>query len=103
MLTNLNRGGVKRALSDSSFDDVNPYTYTCGRLFARTMQKVAFVVSICFLLGACENSIPFSDEREENNGSEEKTDETENVDYWEKGDSASYVIGGVPVAMTIVR
>lgn len=26
-------GGVKQAFSDSSCDVINPFTYTCGRLF----------------------------------------------------------------------
>ena len=67
-LTNIYKpGGVKQALSDSCFDDLNPSTHTCGRLFARAVQKVAFVVSICFMLFACQKAelIP----SDENNGS----------------------------------
>ena len=56
-LTNIYKtGGVKLASPISSCDDINIATHTCGRLFAYTMQKVAFVVSICFLLGACQKA-----------------------------------------------
>ena len=57
ILTNIYKlGGVKQASSDSSCGEIKRTTHTCGRLFAYTMQKVAFVVSICFLLSACQKA-----------------------------------------------
>lgn len=56
-LTNIYKmGGVKRASLLSSCDDINIATHTCGRLLIRSLSKVAFVVSICILLGACQKA-----------------------------------------------
>ena len=84
MLTNLNRGGVILALSDSLFDEINLTTHTCGRLFARALQRVAFVVSIVFLLGACQKDtlIPGNDEFE--------------TREWEEAINVDFTFGGVP-------
>lgn len=90
---------AKQPLPDSSCDEINPSAYTCGRLFACAMQKVAFVVSICFLLGVCENSIPFSNEKDNTSRSEEKKNEFGEIDSWEKGDCAFFVMNGVLVSI----
>lgn len=104
ILTNIYKsGGVKRALSDSSSDDIKPSTHTCGRLFARAVQKVAFVVSILFLLGACQKATLISSEESEENtrGSKEASDST-NVDFdfeaedWEGAIDAEFTFGGEP-------
>lgn len=57
-------GGVKRASLDSSCDDINPSTHTYGRLLARAVLKVAFVVSILFLSVACQKATLISGENE---------------------------------------
>ena len=44
-----NRGGGKIAPVYSSVTDVNPSTYTCGRLSAM-MQEGAFVVTVSFMV-----------------------------------------------------
>ena len=76
-LTNIYKmGGVKQATSDSSCDSINPSTHTCRRLFAHAVQKVAFVVSICFMLFACQKAeLISSDEKNESRGSETTTEE----------------------------
>jgi len=103
-LTNIYKsGGVKRALSDSSFDDVNPSTHTCGRLLARAVLKVAFVVALCFLLGACRQAYLIPSEGDENSRvSEENTEapkDTTNVDVnfdaegWEGSTDVGFEFG----------
>ena len=105
-LTNIYKlGGVKQALSDSSCDSINPSTHTCGRLFAHAVQKVAFVVSILFLLGACQKAelIP-SDVERDTRGSEATTEEpkdstkvTPNItvdDDWEGVIDVGFGFGG---------
>ena len=76
-LTNIYKsGGVKQALSDSSCDSINPSIHTCGRLFAHAVQKVAFVVSICFMLFACQKAeLISSDEVSGTRGQEPTTEE----------------------------
>ena len=103
-LTNIYKsGGGKRALSDSSFDDVNPSTHTCGRLLARWLSKVAFVVALCFLLGACRQAYLIPSEGDENSRvSEENTEapkDTTNVDVnfdaegWEGSTDVGFEFG----------
>lgn len=96
-------GGVKRALSNFSFDDVNPSTHTCGRLFAHAVQKVAFVVSILFLSVACQKATLISSEDSEKTtrGTDEEipTDSTDvNIDFeaegWEGAIDAGFEFGG---------
>ena len=53
LMNNYKSGGVKQASLDYSFDEINPSTHIYGRLFVRMVQKVAFVVSIAFLLDTC--------------------------------------------------
>jgi hypothetical protein len=104
-LTNIYKsGGVKQALSDSCFDDVNPFTHTCGRLFARAVQKVAFVVSIAFMLGACQKAYLIPSEGDESSRHSESTTkekkDTTNVDVnidaegWEGAIDADFTFGG---------
>ena len=103
-LTNIYKsGGVKRALSDSSCDEINPSTHTCGRLFARALQKVAFVVSIAFLLGACQEAYPILDEEAEEptRGTDEQApkDSTTvtpdfSIDGWDEAINADFSFGG---------
>ena len=103
-LTNIYKsGGVKCALSDSSFDEINPSTHTCGRLFARALQKVAFVVSIAFLLGACQEAYPIPDEEAEEptRGTDEQAPKDSiivtpefDIDGWGEGINADFTFGG---------
>ena len=105
-LTNIYKsGGVKRALSDSCCDDLNPSTHTCRRLLMHFVSKVAFVVSILFLTGACQQArlIPDEETKEATRGTEaaieEKKDST-NVDInfdaegWEGSVDAEFEFGG---------
>ena len=107
-LTNIYKsGGVKRALSNSSCDELNPSTHTCGRLFARAVQRVAFVVSIIFLTGACQQARLIPDDEaqtmENTRGTEAATEESNdstNVDIdidtndWEGSIDAEFEFGG---------
>lgn len=75
-LTNIYKsGGVKRALSDSSCDEINPSTHICKRLFALPVQRAAFIVSICFLLSACQQAYLIPDD--EDSSTRVETDTTE--------------------------
>ena len=104
-LTNIYKlGGVKRALSDSSFDDVNPSTHTCGRLLARAVLKVAFVVSILFLSVACQKATLISgeNEAEENTrGTDEEAPQDStivkpefDIEGWEGSTDVDFSFGG---------
>lgn len=104
VLTNIYKsGGVKRTLSDSSCDEINPSTHTCGRLFARALQKVAFVVSIAFLLGACQEAylIPDEEAEEPTRGTDEQAPKDSiivtpefDIDGWGEGIDANFTFGG---------
>ena len=107
-LTNIYKlGGVNLYLSNSSCDKLNPSTHTCGRLFARAVQRVAFVVSIIFLTGACQQARLIPDDEaqtmENTRGTEAATEETNdstNVDIdidtndWEGTIDAEFEFGG---------
>ena len=101
-------GGVKLFLSDLSCDEINHSTHTCGRLFARTVQRVAFVVSIVFLLVACQKATLIPDEEveaTENTRSEDgeaPADSTKvtpefDVNGWDEAINADFTFGGEPV------
>lgn len=104
VLTNIYKsGGVKRALSDSSCDEINPSTHTCGRLFARALQKVAFVVSMAFLLGACQKAtlIPDEEAQETTRGTDEEAPQDStivkpefDIEGWGEGIDANFTFGG---------
>ena len=103
-LTNIYKlGGVNFSRPDSSCDDINPSTHTCGRLFARAVQRVAFVVSLLFLLGACQQAYLIPDEETEE--STRSTDEEAlqdstnvNIDFdtkdWEGSTDVTFSFGG---------
>ena len=97
--------GVKRALSDSCCDDLNPSTHTCRRLLMHFVSKVAFVVSILFLTGACQQArlIPDEETKEATRSTEAATEERKdstNVDVdfeaegWEGSVDAEFEFGG---------
>lgn len=100
----LQTGGVNFHLSNSSTNDINQSTHTCGRLFARAVQKVAFVVSIGFMLGACQKAYLIPSESDESSRHSESTTEekkdTTNVDVnfdaegWEGAIDADFEFGG---------
>ena len=96
-------GGVKRASLLSSCNDINIATHTCGRLLIRSLSKVAFVVSICLLLSACQKAELVSSESKDVNtrgtGEEIVSDSTQvNVDCdakgWEGAIDAGFEFGG---------
>ena len=103
-LTNIYKmGGVKRASLLSSCNDINIATHTCGRLLIRSLSKVAFVVSICLLLSACQKAELVSSESKDVNtrgtGEEIVSDSTQvNVDCdakgWEGAIDAGFEFGG---------
>lgn len=103
----LQLGGVKFYQSNSSSDKLNLSTYTCGRLFAHIVQKVAFIVTMAFVLSACRQAtLISSDENTENTrGTEATTEEPKdstqvNIDFdtkgWEGAIDAGFEIGGTP-------
>ena len=102
-LTNIYKlGGVKFASLDSSCK-TNPSTHTYGRLLARAVLKVAFVVSIAFLLGACQEAYPILDEEAEEptRGTDEQApkDSTTvtpdfSIDGWDEAINADFSFGG---------
>lgn len=64
-------GGKISDLSNASHGGVTPSTHNFGRFFVRAVQKVAFVVSIAFMLGACEEPVPMPEEEtQESTGGE---------------------------------
>ena len=97
-------GGGNFNLSNSSSNDINQSTYACGRLFARAVQKVAFVVSIAFMLGACQKDYLIPSESDESSRHSEFTTEEKkdsiNVDVnfeaegWEGAIDADFTFGG---------
>ena len=104
-LTNIYKsGGVKRASSDSSSNEIKSSTHTCGRLLACAVLRVAFVVSLCLLLGACQKATLIPSEGDESSrGSEENTEapkDTTNVDVnfdaegWEGSTDVGFEFGG---------
>ena len=108
LASNVNKsklGGVKLFLSDLSCDEINHSTHTCGRLFARTVQRVAFVVSIVFLLGACQKATLIPDEAEDKKETRGKEGVADSVNVktefetqdWESGIDADFTFGGEPV------
>ena len=105
-LTNIYKmGGVKFLLLKSSYNELNLSTYTCGRLFARALQRVAFVVSIAFMLASCQQATLIPDEEvevKENTRSEEgeaPADSTKvspefDVNGWDEAINADFTFGG---------
>ena len=77
------------------------------------MLRVAFVVSLCLLLGACQKATLIPSEGDESSrGSEENTEapkDTTNVDVnfdaedWEGAIDADFTFGGESVAMVIKK
>ena len=103
-LTNIYKlGGVKFASLDSSCK-TNPSTHTYGRLLARAVLKVAFVVSICFLSVACQKAylIPDENEAEENTrGTDEEAPQDStlvkpefDIEGWEGTTDVDFSFGG---------
>ena len=105
-LTNIYKmGGVKFLLLTSSYNELNLSTHTCGRLFARALQRVAFVVSIAFMLASCQQAKLIPDEEvevKENTRSEEgeaPADSTKvspefDVNGWDEAINADFTFGG---------
>lgn len=93
-------GGVILSQPESSCDEIKPSTHTCGRLFARAVQRVAFVVSISFLLLACEKAtlLP-SDEDSDSRSKEGVPDSTVieptfDVNGWDGAINVDFTFGG---------
>ena len=104
----LQMGGVKQAGLDFSSDDINPSTHTCGRLLARVVLKVAFVVSILFLLGACQKAELIPSDEYNSRGSEESNDSTKvtpdfDVNGWEGAIDAGFEFGGERTSVLIKK
>ena len=105
-LTNIYKmGGVKFSPLKSSYNELNLSTHTCGRLFARALQGVAFVVSITFMLASCQQATLIPDEEvevKENTRSEEgeaPADSTTvtpefDVNGWDEAINADFTFGG---------
>ena len=105
-LTNIYKlGGVKKLPLNSSYNELNFSTHTCGRLFARALQRVAFVVSIAFMLASCQQATLIPDEEvevKENTRSEEgeaPADSTTvspefDVNGWDEAINADFTFGG---------
>ena len=105
-LTNIYKmGGVKFLPLNSSCDELNLSTHTCRRLFARALQRVAFVVSIAFMLASCQQATLIPDEEvevKENTRSEEgeaPADSTTvspefDVNGWDEAINADFTFGG---------
>ena len=105
-LTNIYKmGGVKFLPLNSSYNELNLSTHTCGRLFARALQRVAFVVSIAFMLASCQQATLIPDEEvevKENTRSEEgeaPADSTTvspefDVNGWDEAINADFTFGG---------
>ena len=98
-------GGVKFLPLKSSYNELNLSTHTCGRLFARALQRVAFVVSIAFMLASCQQAKLIPDEEvevKENTRSEEgeaPADSTKvspefDVNGWDEAINADFTFGG---------
>lgn len=93
-------GGANQAELDTPCNEINPSTHTCGRLLARVVSKVAFVVSILFLLGACQKATLIPSETDENSrSSEESNDSTKvtpefDISGWEGAIDAGFEFGG---------
>lgn len=98
-------GGVKFLPLKSSYNELNLSTHTCGRLFARALQRVAFVVSIAFMLASCQQATLIPDEEvevKENTRSEEgeaPADSTTvspefDVNGWDEAINADFTFGG---------
>ena len=90
---------------NSSYNELNLSTHTCGRLFARALQGVAFVVSIAFMLASCQQATLIPDEEvevKENTRSEEgeaPADSTKvspefDVNGWDEAINADFTFGG---------
>ena len=103
-LTNIYKlGGVKFASLDSSCK-TNPSTHTYGRLLARAVLKVAFVVSILFLSVACQKATLISgeNEAEENTrGTDEEAPQDStivkpefDIEGWEGSTDVDFSFGG---------
>lgn len=61
-------------LSDVSCGGVTPSIHNFGRLFVRAVQRVAFIVSIAFMFGACEEPVSMPEEEtQESTGGEDFT------------------------------
>ena len=99
MLINLNRGVIFTP-SDSCVNEQNYSIHTCRRLFARLVQRAAFVVSFTLLLSSCGNTLPSPSEQlnpqEENSrgteGAAQDSTNTHDIDSWGNGDSGDIII-----------
>ena len=76
-LTNIYKmGGVKFTYQPySSCNITYLFSHTFGRLFAFPVQRAAFIVSICFLLSACQQAYLIPDD--EDSSTRVETDTTE--------------------------
>ena len=100
MLINLNWGGVNFTPSDSCVNEKNFKTHTCGRLFARIVQRAALVVSLTFLLSSCGNSLPLPSEQPTSQeegargteGASQDSIDNPDIDSWGNGDSGDLII-----------
>lgn len=65
-LTNIYKwGGVKFThLPYTSCNITYLFSHTCKRLFALPVQRAAFIVSICFLLSACQQAYLIPDDED---------------------------------------
>lgn len=95
-------GGVKFASLDSSCK-TNPSTHTYGRLLARAVLKVAFVVSILILSVACQKATLISSDvsEETTRGTDEEAPQDStivkpefDIDGWGEGIDANFTFGG---------
>ena len=102
-LSNVNKsksGGVIFTPSDSCVNEQNYSIHTCRRLFARLVQRAAFVVSFTLLLSSCGNTLPSPSEQlnpqEENSrgteGAAQDSTNTHDIDSWGNGDSGEIII-----------
>lgn len=112
MLNNiyLQMGGVKRIPFNSS-ESRNLSAHISGRLLAYTMLKVAFVVSVCFLLSACQQAYLIPDDEDKSARVEADTTDLANdstvvtpdfdINGWDEAIDASFTFGGQPVSVVI--
>lgn len=102
-LSNVNKsksGGVIFTPSDSCVNEQNYSIHTCRRLFARLVQRAAFVVSFTLLLSSCGNSLPLPSEQPTSQeegargteGAAQDSTNTHDIDSWGNGDSGEIII-----------
>ena len=75
------------------------------------MQRVAFVVSIVFLLGACQKATLIPDEVDEKKETRSKEGVADSVNVstefetqdWDEAINADFTFGGEPIAMLLKK